>query len=34
MRDYLDNLAKYICHGTMIGATIYLAEWALEAWTR
>lgn len=34
MRDYLNNIAMYVCHGTVIGATIYFAEWALEAWTR
>lgn len=34
MRDYLNNLAMLICHGSVIGGTIYLAELALEAWTR
>lgn len=34
MKDYLDNLAMYVCHGTVVGATIYFAELALEAWTR
>lgn len=34
MRDYLSRLCMYLFHGTVIGATIYLAEMALEAWTR
>lgn len=34
MKAYLNNLAMYVCHAFVVGATIYFAEWALEAWTR
>jgi len=34
MRDYLSRLLMYVSHGTVIGATIYFAEYCLEAWTR
>lgn len=34
MKDYLDNIAMLVCHATVVGATIYFAEWALEAWTQ